>query len=103
MSLSVQKIEDAMELAITSLSSITATGSANDRIEASKVLLNACEMYAVQHRKDELSSRVIPLVDVLVRQMSGALTPDDAFCPAMELDPCQAGSLVMSLSTQLNK
>ena len=103
MSLSVKKIEDAMELVITSLSSIAANGSATERIEASKVLLNACEMYAVQHRKGDLASRITPLIDVLVRQMSGMLTPDDAFCPAMELDPCQAGSLVMSLSTQLNK
>lgn len=103
MALSVSKIEDAMELAITSLSSIAATGSAEEKIQASKVLLDACEMYAIQHRKDDLANRVTPLIDVLVRQMSGMLTPDDAFCPAMQLDPCQAGSLVMSLSTQVNK
>jgi len=103
MALSVEKIESAMELAIASLSGIAASGTNEERIEASKVLLDAVELYAVQHRKDQLANSVLPLVDVLVRQMAGKLSPDDAFCPAMQLDPAQAGSLVMSLSGQVSK
>ena len=103
MALSAEKIESAMELALTSLSSIAATGSNEEKIEASKVLLDAVELYAVQHRKDQLANSVLPLVDVLVRQMAGKLTPDDSFAPCMQLDPAQAGSLVMSLTGQVSK
>lgn len=103
MTLSPEKVSDALELAITSLSTIAATGTNSERIESSKVLLEAVELYAVQHRKDELHTTVKPLLDTLVRNMSGLLSAEDPFCPAMQLDPCQSGSLIMSLTQQVNK
>lgn len=103
MALDPDKVEAALELALTSLGEVAATGTNDERIAASKVLLEAVELYEVQRRKNHLAATVNPLLDTLVRNMSGLLEEDDRYCPALTLEPAQSGSLILSLTSQVNK
>jgi hypothetical protein len=101
--LNPDKVELAFEVALTSLSQVAATGTNEERVAASKVLVEAVEVYEVQRRKNELAASVSPLVDVLVRNLSGLLDASDRYCPALTLEPAQAGSLVLSLTQTVSK
>jgi hypothetical protein len=103
MALSPEKVEAALEMALTSLSQVAATGTNEERVAASKVLIEAVEVYEVQRRKNELAMTVNPLLDIMVRNMSGLLEANDRYAPALTLEPCQAGSLILSLTSQVNK
>ena len=103
MALTPNKVEAALELALTALGEVAATGTPDERVAASKVLLEAVELYEVQRRKNQLVNSVSPLLDVLVRNLSGLLEADDRYCPALALEPAQAGSLVLSLTQTVSK
>ncbi len=103
MALSPELIESAMEMAIQSLSQVAATGTNDEKIAASRVLIEAAETYATQRRKDELSATVSPLIDLMVRNLAGLLEETDRYAPCLSLEPAQSGSLILSLTQQVNK
>lgn len=101
MAITNEKIESALEMALTSLSKVAATGSNDEKIAASKVLIEAVEMASNQMRKQMLTTRVLPLIDSVTRNLSGTLSDDDDYAPVYALEPAQQGSILMSLTKEL--
>ena len=101
MAVTPDKIEDALEMALTALSKVCASGSNEDKINAAKVLLDGVEMAGTQMRKQMMASRVMPLIDAVTKNLSGQLTGDDEFCPVYSLDPAQQSSIILNLSKEL--
>ena len=101
MAVTADKLEDALEMALASLAGVAASGSNDERIAASKALVDAVEMATVQLRKQQLLVRVLPLVDVVTRNLAGKLQEDDDWAPVLSLDPAAQGSVLLSLSKEL--
>ena len=101
MAITNEKIESALEMALTSLSKVAATGSNEEKISASKVLIEAVEMASNQMRKQMITTRVLPLIDSVTRNLSGKLSEDDDYAPDYALEPAQQGSILMSLTKEL--
>lgn len=97
MAMTVEKIEDALEMALTSLSKVAATGSNEERIAASKVLIEAVEMASGELRRTKLADRVLPLIDSVTRNLSGQLDDDAEFAPVFAMDVAQQSSLLMGM------
>lgn len=102
MAVTTEKLEDALEMALTSLSGVAATGSNEEKIAASKVLIEAVEMASNQMRKQMLTARVLPLIDSVTRNLSGTLAEDADYAPVYALEPAQQGSILMSLTKELS-
>jgi ethanolamine ammonia-lyase large subunit len=101
MAITNEKIESALEMALTSLAGVAATGTNEERIAASKVLIEAVEMASNQMRKQMITTRVLPLIDSVTRNLSGTLTENDDYAPVYSLEPAQQGSILMSLTKEL--
>ena len=101
MAITNEKIESALEMALTSLSKVAGTGSNEEKISASKVLIEAVEMASNQMRKQMITTRVLPLIDSVTRNLSGKLSDDDDYAPVYALKPAQQGSILMSLTKEL--
>ncbi len=102
MAITNEKIENALEMALTSLAGVAATGTNEERISASKVLIEAVEMASNQLRKQMLTTRVLPLIDSVTRNLSGTLSESDDYAPVYALEPAQQGSILMSLTKELS-
>jgi hypothetical protein len=101
MAITNEKIECALEMALTALSGVAATGTNEERIAASKVLIEAVSMAGNQMRKEALTARVLPLVDTVTRNLAGQLSPDEPFAPVYALDTAQQASIIMSLTKEI--
>ena len=73
MAITNEKIEDALELALTSLAGVAATGSNDEKISASKALIEAVDMAGNQKRRTMLADRLMPLIDSVTRNLAGAV------------------------------
>jgi hypothetical protein len=102
MAMSVEKLEDALEIALISLAGIASTGTNDEKISASRVLIEAVEMASVQLRKQQVLGKVLPLMDVVARNMGGKLCEDDDWAPVLSLDPATQGSILLALSKELS-
>ncbi len=102
MAMTVEKIEDALEMALTSLAGVAATGSNEEKIAASRVLIEAVDMASTQMRKHQVLVKVLPLMDVVTRNMAGKLNEDDDWAPILSLNPAEQGSILLSLSKELS-
>ena len=102
MAVTTEKLEDALEMALTSLSGVAATGSNEEKIAASKVLIEAVEMASNQMRKQMISTRVLPLIDAVTKNLSGTLSDTDEYAPVYALDSAQQGSLLMSIVKEVS-
>jgi hypothetical protein len=45
---------------------------------------------------------VLPLMDVVTRNMAGKLNEDDDWAPILSLNPAEQGSILLSLSKELS-
>jgi hypothetical protein len=102
MAVTGEKLEDALEMALTSLAGVAASGTNEERISASRVLIEAVEMASVQLRKQQVLAKVLPLMDVVTRNLAGKLSEEDDWAPVLSLDPAAQGSVLLSLSKELS-
>lgn len=102
MAVTTEKLEDALEMALTALSGVCATGSNEEKIAASKVLIEAVQMSSNQMRKHQIATRVLPLIESVTKNLSGQLEAGDDYAPVYSLDLAQQGSLIMSLSKEIS-
>jgi hypothetical protein len=96
-----EKLETALDLALTSLAQVAATGNNDEKIKASVALLQGVNLAYENNRKSAVASKVFPLLESVTRNLAGQLTEEDAWAPAFALDPTQQASLLMSFSKQL--
>jgi hypothetical protein len=96
-----EKIEDALEMALTSLAGVAATGSNDEKIAACKVLIEAVDMAGNQKRRSMLADRVMPLIDSVTRNLAGQLADDAEYAPVYALDVAQQSSLLMGITKDL--
>ncbi len=102
MAVTSEKLEMAVEAALISLTGVAASGTNEEKIAASKALIEAVSVASTQMRKQMITARVLPLIDSVTRNLSGTLTETDSFAPVYALDAAQQGSLVMSLTKELS-
>jgi hypothetical protein len=96
-----EKLETALDLALTSLAQVAATGTNDEKIKASVALLQGVNLAYENNRKSAVASKVLPLLESVTRNLAGQLTEEDSWAPAFALDPTQQASLLMSFSKQL--
>jgi hypothetical protein len=96
-----EKLEIALDLAMTALAQVAATGTNDEKIKASVALLQGVNLAYENNRKAAVASKVLPLLESVTRNLAGQLTEEDAWAPAFALDPTQQASLLMSFSKQL--
>lgn len=102
MAVTTEKLEAALEIAIVSLSEVCRSGTNDEKISASKVLIEAVEMSSTQLRKEKWVASVLPLAEAVTKNLAGQLTADDNFAPVYTMDPAQQGSLLMAISKEIN-
>jgi hypothetical protein len=96
-----EKLETALDLALTALAQVAATGTNDEKIKASVALLQGVNLAYENNRKSAVASKVFPLLESVTRNLAGQLTEEDSWAPAFALDPTQQASLLMSFSKQL--
>ena len=96
-----EKLETALDLALTALAQVAATGTNDEKIKASVALLQGVNLAYENNRKAAVASKVLPLLESVTRNLAGTLTEEDSWAPAFALDPTQQASLRMSFSKQL--
>jgi len=96
-----EKLETALDLALTSLAQVAATGTNDEKIKASVALLQGVNLAYENNRKSAVASKVFPLLESVTRNLAGQLTEEDSWAPAFALDPTQQASLLMQFSKQL--
>ena len=96
-----EKLETALDLALTALAQVAATGNNDEKIKASVALLQGVNLAYENNRKAAVASKVLPLLESVTRNLAGQLTEEDAWAPAFALDTTQQASLLMSFSKQL--
>ena len=96
-----EKLEAALDLALTSLAQVAATGNNDEKIKASVALLQGVNLAYENNRKAAVASKVLPLLESVTRNLAGQLTEEDVWAPAFSLDTTQQASLLMSFSKQL--
>jgi hypothetical protein len=101
MSTTEERIEAAVELALTTLAQVAATGSNEEKIKASVALLQGVQVAWEGARKAAVTSRVLPLLDAVGKNLAGQLTEGDPYAPVYGLEPCQQASLVMALTKEV--
>ena len=63
MAIANAKIEDALEMALTTLTCVSATGSNEEMIAERKMLIETVDMASNQKRRSMSADRVMPLID----------------------------------------
>ena len=96
-----EKLETALDLALTALAQVAATGTNEEKIKASVALLQGVDLAFEANRKVAVASKVLPLLDAVTKNLSGQLTAEDPWAPAYTLEPTQQASLLMAFSKQL--
>lgn len=97
-----EKLETALDLALTSLAQVAATGTNEEKVKASVALLQGVNLAYENNRKAALVSKVLPLLESVTKNLAGTLTENDAWAPAFGLEPTQQASLLLSFSKQLS-
>jgi hypothetical protein len=101
MSTAEEQIEAAVELALTALAQVAVSGSNEEKIKASVALLQGAQVAWEGARKAAVTSRVLPLLEAVGKNLAGQLTEADPYAPVYGLEPCQQASLVMALTKEV--
>jgi len=96
------RIEAAIELALTTLAQVAATGSNEEKIKASVALLQGAQVAWDGARRAAVTARVLPLLEAVGRNLAGQLSESDPYAPVYGLEPCQQASLVMALTKEVS-
>ena len=96
-----EKLETALDLALTSLAQVAATGNNDEKVRASVALLQGVNLAYENNRKAALVTKVLPLLESVTKNLAGTLTEDDAWAPAFNLEPSAQASLLLAFSKQL--
>ncbi len=102
MAVTPEKLEASLELALVALGQVCQTGTNEEKIAASKELVSAVNMAGTQMRKEAVAARVLPLLEVVTRNLAGQLTESDSYAPIYGLDLAQQGSLLMQISKEIS-
>jgi hypothetical protein len=97
-----EKLEAALDLALTALAQVAATGNNDEKIKAAVALLQGVGLAYETNRKAAVASKVLPLLEAVTKNLAGQLTEEDAWAPAYTLKPTQQASLLMAFSKQLS-
>jgi hypothetical protein len=101
MAITHETLEASLEMALVALGQVCATGTNEEKIAASRELIQAVDMAGTQLRKALLTERVLPLIDSVTRNLSGQLGESDEFAPVYALDIAQQSSLLMGITKEL--
>jgi hypothetical protein len=96
-----EKLEVALEVALTTLCGVAATGTNDEKVAAAKELVNAVQVASTELRKEAVTARVLPLLDAVSRNLAGQLTEGDTYAPVYGLDAAQQGSLLLTLTKEV--
>jgi hypothetical protein len=95
------QIEAAVELALATLAQVAATGSNDEKVKASVALLQGAQVAWEGARKAAVTSRVLPLLEAVGKNLAGQLSESDPYAPVYGLEPCQQASLAMALTKEV--
>jgi hypothetical protein len=101
MAVSMEKLEASLELALVALGQVCQTGSNEEKIAASRELVQAVEMAGTQLRKAMLAERVYPLIDSVTKNLAGKLNDDDEFCPVYSLGVAEQSALLLGVTKEI--
>lgn len=96
-----ETLEHSVELALTTLAQVAATGNNDEKVRAATALLQGVGLAYEVQRKAALSARVLPLVDAVTKNLSGTLSENDSYAPAFALEPTQQASLLTAFVKEL--
>ena len=96
-----ERIEAAVELALTTLAQVAATGNNDEKVRASVALLQGAQVAWEGARKAAVTSRVLPLLEAVGKNLAGQLTESDPYAPVYGLEPSQQASIVMALAKEV--
>ena len=102
MAITPEKLEASLELALVALGQVCQSGTNEEKIAASKELVAAVNMAGTQLRKERVAAKVLPLLEVVTKNLAGQLTESDSYAPVYGLDVAQQGSLIMAISKELS-
>ena len=92
-----ERLEDALDLAMTALAQVAATGNDGDKVKAATALADLVVNQWEVRRKAAVTASVLPLFDAVSRNLAGVLTDGDRYCPAYDLDTAAQSNLVLHL------
>lgn len=101
MSVTTEKLEASLELALVALGQVCQTGTNEEKIAASRELVAAVEMAGTQMRKAMLAERVMPLVTCVQKNLAGLLDENAEFAPVYTLDVSSQSALLMGITKEL--
>ena len=90
-----------MELALVALGQVCQTGTNDEKIAASRELVQAVEMAGTQLRKAMLAERVYPLIETVTKNLAGQLADDDEFCPVYSLGVAEQSALLLGVTKEI--
>jgi len=97
-----EKLEAALDLALTALAEVAAHGTNEERVKAAVALLQGVGLAYETNRKAAVASSVLTLLEAVTKNLAGQLSEEDAWAPAYTLEPTQQASLLMAFSKQLS-
>ena len=101
MAVTTEKLEASLELALVALGQVCQTGTNDEKIAASRELVQAVEMAGTQLRKAMLAERVYPLIDSVTKNLAGKLGDDDEFCPIYSLGVAEQSALLLGVTKEI--
>ena len=101
MAITTSKLEASLELALVALGQVCQTGTNEEKIAASRELVQAVEMAGTQLRKAMLAERVYPLIDSVTKNLAGQLNDDDEFCPVYSLGVAEQSALLLGVTKEI--
>jgi hypothetical protein len=97
------QLETAWEIALVTLGEVCRTGSNDEKVKASAVLLEAVKDAREFSRKAATTAVFLPLLEQVGRNLGGRLTEADAYAPVFELTPLESSNLLLHLSKAVEK
>jgi hypothetical protein len=101
MAVTTEKLEASLELALVALGQVCQTGTNDEKIAASRELVQAVEMAGTQLRKAMLAERVYPLIETVTKNLAGQLADDDEFCPVYSLGVAEQSALLLGVTKEI--
>jgi hypothetical protein len=98
----MQRIEAALELAIATLSEVAKSGSPDEQIKASTVLLTAVKEEREWELREALAAAILPVLETLGGNLAGNLEEDTPVGLALNLTPLEQGNLLLQLGKILD-
>jgi len=101
MAVTTAKLEASLELALVALGQVCQSASNEEKIAASRELVQAVEMAGTQLRKAMLAERVYPLIDSVTKNLAGQLADDDEYCPVYSLGVAEQSALLLGVTKEI--